>query len=346
MTLTRSLALAALAAALPTLGARAAVAQHPASHNAPVPNTTASDQRAPAAPDLSALPASAVGTIVVAHGGDSLWNALVRRAAADARTGGPVEVSFLMGPGARTARFQDAVARLAARGARAAVVVPALVSSHSGHYDQIRYLAGEPVTLDSDMQHHLQMADIARPEGTARLPMRLARAMDDAPEVARVLADRGRALADSLRDAPARRALLIVGHGPNSAEDYAAWMENLRPVADSVRRWGGFADVRVELVRDDAPAAVRAEAVRRVRELVELQRAATGRDVLVVPVLVSKGQVSRDKLPADLRGTASVYAGEPLLPHPAMARWIERRTAEARAAASGPSARGVTGGVR
>lgn len=103
-------------------------------------------------------------------------------------------------------------------------------------------------------------------------------------------------------------------------------MANLRPLADSVRAWTGFRDVRVDLVRYDAPAPVRADAVRHVRELVELQNALSGADVLVVPLLVSKGSVSRDKLPFDLRGTPQVYAGEPLLPHPAMVRWIEART--------------------
>jgi sirohydrochlorin cobaltochelatase len=264
-----------------------------------------------------------VGTVVVAHGGDSLWNAHVRTVAAAARTGGPVEVSFLMGAGAKTARFQDAVARLAAQGVTEIVVVPMLVSSHSGHYDQIRWLAGEPVTLDEQMMHHLHMAGIERPAGT--VPLRVTRAMDAAPQVARVLADRALALTRT----PREQALLIVGHGPNSAEDYAAWMENLRPVADSVKAWTGFRDVRVDLVRDDAPAPVRAEAVRRVRELIELQHMATGRDVVVVPVLVSTGSVSRDKVPNDIRGTRSVYTGEPLLPHPAMGRWIEARVREA-----------------
>jgi sirohydrochlorin ferrochelatase len=104
-------------------------------------------------------------------------------------------------------------------------------------------------------------------------------------------------------------------------------MKNLRVVADSVKAQGGFADVRVELVRDDAPAAVRTEAVLRVRELIEMQRRLTGRDVLVVPVLVSKGSINRDKLPRDLEGMPMVYSGEPLLPHPEMVRWIESRVA-------------------
>jgi sirohydrochlorin ferrochelatase len=277
---------------------------------------------------LAAAQDGGVGTIVIAHGGDSLWNARVIEVARSARLGGPVEVSFLMGPAAKTTRFQDAVARLEGQGVAEIVVVPMLVSSHSGHYDQIRYLAGEDVALGERMMHHLHMAGITRPR--AKVPLRLTRAMDDAPEVARVLTARARALAPE----PAGRALFIVGHGPNSAEDYAAWMKHLRPVADSVKSWTGFRDVRVDLVRDDAPAEVRAEAVRRVRELIELQHLVTGREVIVVPVLVSKGTVSRDKIPQDLAGLPIVYAGEPLLPHDAMARWVESRVQEARLAAA------------
>lgn len=280
-----------------------------------------------AAMTLSATTLSAqagkTGVVVVAHGGDSLWNALVKDAASKAKTDVPVEVSFLMSFGAAQARFQDAVAKLEAKGVSRIVVVPMLVSSHSGHYDQIRYLAGEPIELDKEMAHHLHMAGIEKPKTS--LPIIVTPAMDNAPQVAQVLADRAKALAPN----PKERALLIVGHGPNSAEDYASWMENLRQVADTVKAMTGFRDVRVELVRDDAPAPVRAEAVKRVRELIDLQQMATGKEVIVVPVLVSKGSVSRDKVPADIKGTPSVYSGEPLLPHDAMSRWVEMRVRDA-----------------
>lgn len=279
-----------------------------------------------ASTEVAAQSRGSVGTVIIAHGGDSSWNAGVAEIAAAVRTGGPVEVSFLMGSGAARARFQDAVANLERAGATEVVIVPMLVSSHSGHYQQIRYLAGEDVTLDETMAHHLHMAGIER--STSKLPMRLAPALDNSHEMARVLADRATALVRAQNDAASNRALLIVGHGPDSAEDYAQWMLNLRQVSDSVRAWTGFRDVRLELVRDDAPAPVRAEAVLRTRELIELQQQLTGRDVIVVPVLVSKGSVSRSKLPQDLSGTPSIYVGEPLLPHSAMARWVERRVRE------------------
>ena len=267
-----------------------------------------------------------VGVLIVAHGANADWNARVDSLAAGIRRNGkvrgPVAVSFLMGPAAAAHRFQDAVAHLARQGARRVAVVPLLVSSHSGHYEQIRYLAGRVDTLKSEMAHHLTMSGITRP--TAKVALQVTPALDDAPELANVLVARALALTPN----PRGRALLLLGHGPNSAEDYAAWMANLRPVADSVRAAAGFASVLVELVRDDAPAPVRAEAVKRVREIILLQRAATGQDVTVVPILVSSGGVSNVKLPADIAGLPVVYSGDPLLPDPALARWVERRLSE------------------
>jgi len=282
---------------------------------------TTAQPAAPAAAS-SSVPATKVGTILIAHGASAEWNSQVERIAHTAKTDGPLEVSYLMGEAAKTHRFQDAVKALADSGVSEIVVVPLLVSSHSGHYEQIRYLAGDTDSLSHSMMHHLHMSGLERPK--TDVPIRVARALDDAPEMARVLAGRALALAKK----PAEQALFLVGHGPNSAEDNALWMRNLRVVADSVRAATGFRDVRVGLVRDDAPAEVRAEAVRGVRELIGLQHELTGQPVVVVPVLISKGRVSREKFMADLAELDVVYTGEPLLPSPELARWIESRVRE------------------
>jgi sirohydrochlorin ferrochelatase len=106
-------------------------------------------------------------------------------------------------------------------------------------------------------------------------------------------------------------------------------MKNLRIVAEQVRRQSGYASVAVELVRDDAPPAVRAEAVTRAREIIGLQHAATNNEVIVVPILMSSGTINQQKLPADLSGTPAVYRGAPLLPDTNLVRWVERRVLEA-----------------
>jgi sirohydrochlorin ferrochelatase len=290
-----------------------------------LPLDAASAQDAATAGNASAGNGGSIGTIVIAHGGSAEWNGPVLRIAGMAPTGGPVEVSFLMGDEAASYRFQDAVARLTAKGVERIVVVPLLASSHSGHYDQIRYLAGDIDELSETMMHHLHMAGIERP--AAGVPIEVTPALDASIEIATILAERAVALADD----PAAQALFIVGHGPNSAEDYASWMANLRPVADSIRQRTGFGDVKLGLVRDDAPEGVRAEAVLRIREIIELQNRLTGRDVVVVPLLISKGYVSTQKLPADLKGLPIRYDGQGLLPHDALANWIARRVSEATA---------------
>lgn len=267
-----------------------------------------------------------VGTILIAHGAGPDWNAKVETIAAQAKTGGPIEVSYLMGPAATSHRFQDVARKLTEEGATEIVVVPLLVSSHSGHYDQIRYLAGQTDSISDMMMHHLHMSGIHRPD--VQVPIRLAKAIDDSPDVARVLAERALKLATS----PREQAVFIIGHGPNSAEDHAAWMSNLRPIADSLKAITGVRDVKIGLVRDDAPAEVRAEAVKEIREVILLQNALTGKEVVVVPVLISTGSVSQVKVPADLEGLPVVYTGEALLPHPGLARWVEARVRENRGA--------------
>lgn len=285
-------------------------------------------------PALLSAQEARVGTIVVAHGGSAEWNGYVRDVAKKVRTGGPVEVSFLMGPEAATTRFQDVATLLERAGVHSIVVVPMLVSSHSEHYQQVRYLAG----LTDSINHalHAQMGHSSLEPVKVKVPITVSRSLDDSPVMADILAERALALART----PARQALFLVGHGPNTAEDYAHWMTNLRTVADSIRRRTPFADVRVDLVRDDAPALVRSEAVRRVRELIEMQYRITKDTVVVVPVLISKGRVSRETFMKDLAGLPVTYAGDPLLPHVGLARWVEQRVAESRR-----EARSATGGA-
>lgn len=275
------------------------------------------------APVVHAQATAPVGTLLVAHGGGREWNAQVEAVVSSAHLPGPIEIAYLMGPEARTHLFQGAVARLEAQGVSSIVVVPLLVSSHSEHYEQVRWLAGATDSLSPMMQEHTHHAGHERVRAT--VPIRIARGLDDSPAMAAVLAARGRAL---VTGDVSKRALFLVGHGPNTAEDHAAWMDNLRRVADTVKQLSGFGDVRVEVVRDDAPDAVRREAVLAVRELIEMQYRITGDSVAVVPVLISRGRVSRETFLKDLAGLPVIYSGDPLLPDPALARWLEARVQE------------------
>ncbi len=271
---------------------------------------------------VAALPVAAQapshGLLLVAHGGGPDWNKQVLDVVGAVRFNGPVRVSFLMGPAASERPFQREIAALRAAGAARVAVVPLFMSSHSEHFDQLRYLVGTRDSLDATMMHHLHMGGIERPAD--RRGLMLLSALDSAPELADALAERAVALVPDR----AARAMLLIGHGPNGAEDYARWMAALRPIAERVRQRAGYRFAAVELVRDDAPPLVRAEAVARVREIVTWLNQATGQPVAVVPALVATGTVSKVTLQRDLAGLPVVYSGDAVLPNLRMARWVER----------------------
>ena len=72
--------------------------------------------------------------------------------------------------------------------------------------------------------------------------------------------------------------------------------------------------------------------MRQIRDVIALQYGLTERPVVVVPLLVARGRLSNEKLPADLAGLPIVYTGEALLAHPEVARWIESQVGEGVAA--------------
>jgi hypothetical protein len=198
--------------------------------------------KAQAAPLSPEVPPS-VGVLLVAHGGsDGGDRGFALAVGRGGRIKGPVGVSFLMGAGASAHRFQDVVDTLAKAGARRLVVVPVLVSSHSGHYEQIRYLAGNTETLDSAMMHHLHMSGIAR--SAAGIPLTVVPALDDAPELAQVVS--ARALA--LTPAPSGRALFLLVTAPTRRKLRGVDAESANRRRLRAHR-SSFASVVVELVR-------------------------------------------------------------------------------------------------
>jgi sirohydrochlorin ferrochelatase len=268
------------------------------------------------------LPAQ-TGVLVVAHGGGQVWNAGVRAVVEQVRwTEGPVATAFLMGPEAVTSGWDAGLAKLVSEGARQVIVVPLLISSHGGHYYQIRFYAGELAELPSELAAH------GHPARPSPVPLQVTPALDAAPELADALAERWRALDGVNR----RRPLLLVAHGPDSDSEAERWTSNLDSVAARIRQEGNVS-VSVGLLRDDAAPPVRAAAVALIRSTVEQLATAAGDSVAVLPVLISMGEINRVTIPKDLSGLPIRYTPVSLAPSPALARWIER-SALARAAVS------------
>ena len=254
------------------------------------------------------------GLLVVAHGANKGWNDRVRETVQNVNWDGPVALAFLMGAEADSLGWDAGVARLVSEGAREITVVPLMVSSHGSHYRQIRFYAGELPSLPPELALHDHGGHSAPP-----VPMRVTPALDDAPEFAAALSARWREMVEADRS----RALLLVAHGPNDPDDAVAWLEDIGSVSEGLRAATGK-DLHVGLLRDDAPAPVRAAAVAEMRDSVLAMAQRSGDSVVALPVMISSGSITRTKIPADLAGLPIRYRAEPLAPLPELSRWIER----------------------
>jgi len=252
------------------------------------------------------------GILVIGHGSrEAVWVERVEAAVREAafllreRTGAevPVEAAYLELVEGRL--IQDGVDRLEALGVTDLLAVPFFISSGSMHVREIGWALGA----------------CDEPEGGTDLkPVRVGarlsygRPMDDDPEIAEALLDK---IAPFSAD-PAGEAVLLIGHGNAEPELCRAWMRGMSGLAERVREHGGYAAADVALLATDDPAE-KAEALRRGRPHLR---------VLAVPVFLSEGYFTAEAVPKRLRGAPCDYAETALLPHPKLAEWIARQSAE------------------
>jgi hypothetical protein len=275
---------------------------------------------------VASQPASscfAPGLLIVAHGAGPTWNARVRQVVAMVTWDGPVELAFLMGPSAHDESWTAGLSRLARRGARCAVAVPLMVSSYGAHVRQMRHYAGELAEMPAGL---VGMDHGTHGPATNPIPVAVTAALDDAPELGRILADRLAADPRISMD----RALVLVAHGPSEADDVGPWLHGIDRAIAPLRAERPARPVHIGLLRDDAEPSVREAAVSALRDSIAALAQATGDSVTVLTVLVSSGDIDRVRVPADLERMPMHYVGSVLAPHPALARWIERVATEVR----------------
>jgi sirohydrochlorin cobaltochelatase len=260
-------------------------------------------------------PAHRTGLLIIAHGATPAWNDAVRATAAEVRWQGPVETAFLMGPEAVTSGWDAAVARLESAGVSGIVVVPLMVSSAGSHFRQVQHYAGLRVAMPSDLGDH------AHAMRAPTVPARVTAALDASPEMVAIVADRWR----GLPDAECTRPVLVLGHGPNDSADALVWTDQLRTIGAGLVTAGLHGELRTAMLRDDAPAPVRAAAVAAMRDTITALAARRRDSVVVLAVVIAASSAVTDvRIPADLAGLPVRYVTAPMAPSALLARWIER----------------------
>lgn len=289
-------------------GVQAAASAQPAAAPEPAAPAMSMMRMPPPPPPVvvsdAAPQAGGHGVLIMAHGGGEAWNETVIEAAAAARHEGPVVVAFGM---AHPVSMQRGVDTLDELGAERVSVVRLFVSGESFRADT-RYLLGlsdegpELPWVKTPLDHDLTIATHEH-------------GLMGSPEVSQILLTR----ALDLSEEPADESVLLIAHGMGDEAENDRVLDNMRLAAGRIAE-KGFAEVEVAALREDwQEARVTAEAA--IRSFVE-SRAAAGRRVLVLPYRLS-GFGPYAKV---LEGL-DYLAGDGLLPHDAISRWIERTAA-------------------
>lgn len=264
-------------------------------------------------------PAGDFGVLVMAHGGSPQWNSDVTTMLAPVARAYPLEIAFGM---ADAVSLQDAVTRLEARGVSRIAVVRLFISGESWRErtEQILGIApGAPTRPRIDPHaghgaHGGHSMEFWRVTSNASFAVSQEGLMD-AREMGAVLVERARALSQT----PANESVLIIGHGPETDEENARWLQLIGARAASVT---GYRDVHVETLREDWPDK-RAASEARIRAYVEQHSQGDGR-VLVVPYRISGfGPYARV-----LEGLEYASDGRGLIPSAEVEHWVRRQVQE------------------
>ena len=212
-----------------------------------------------------------------------------------------------------SAHIQSAVDKLESAGATTIVVLPSETSETSSLVRQWHYMFGL-----TDNSGYLEVP---------RVRMKAKIVMATSPTRSPII---GRILGENLRSAstdPANEAALLIMHGPESKEENDDELRNLARLAAIVKEVTGIAEVSYGSLQDDAPPAVRAANVARMRDWIA-KASASGRRVLVEPVLLTaSGRVSQ-KIGRDLGGLDYTLVDKGMIGHPLFAQWVQDTVAE------------------
>lgn len=268
------------------------------------------------------------GILLLAHGGKPNWNDEVLKLAASVDKQIMTEVAFGM---ASKRTIQEAIDKLAARGAESIVAVPLFISSHSSVVSSTEFLLGlrgdapPELAVFANMDHgsgghnsHHGMKMDFDPKTPVKspVPIQMASGLDNHPIVADILLSRS----NDISSAPENEVVVIVAHGPVSDELNRKWLADMGLLTALMRSKSKFKRIEYLTVRDDAPEPIRSQATEELRAVVK-RASGENAKVLIVPLLVSYGGIE-EGIKKRLEGLPYSMSPKALLPDERLVSWV------------------------
>ncbi len=253
-----------------------------------------------------------IGVLALGHGYKPDGNA--KFAAAFKPTADKYPTAMALGMAMMTSEHvQTAIDDLTAAGAETILVLPVTTLRDGGLTGQWRYIF--------DVQEEAPWMSVPQVQSDARIVMTPTPTTN--PKISAILLDNAKHYSDN----PASEVVALVAHGPDNDAANQLELNILADHATFIKEQGRFADAQGFTLQDDAPSAVRAANVQRLRDWV---RQATDRKqrVIVLTTLLFEGAV-HDKIRRDLAGLDYELVIEGVLDNPLFSTWIDDQIAAA-----------------
>jgi len=252
---------------------------------------------------------SETAVLILANTSTSQWTKTVKKAVKAADLPYPYKIFFGMGDTSTQQReLQEAISDLEEEGAHSIYVVPFLVSPYSDAMRQWKYLLGvdvQPGFINNPLFPVQKHSTIHFSEP-----------LNDSAVVVEILLDRAQEISSS----PAKETVIIVAQGPNDDGDNARWNQILQNIANRLKERGGYKAAEGVTLRDDAPPAIRQQAIQTLRDRVKAA-GQSGSRALVVTLLLAPSGIEH-KIGLELRGLNYAFNTKALLPDSRISEWI------------------------
>ena len=247
-----------------------------------------------------------IGILALGHGFRETGDALFKSALDPIADRYPTSVGLGMSM-MDSGHIQTEVDKLVAAGAKTIVVVPVTMGADSSLVQQWDYIFGRGA----------ESAYLDVPQVTTEADIVIAPTPTFSPIMSRILRD----FAVEISTEPANEVVIVIGHGPTEEEQNAQELAAMELHAAFIRGNSDLKDVRVATLQDDAPRAIRAANVERIRGWIE-EAEGQGKTVLVISTLPTQGAV-QGRIKNDLAGLAYKGNMKGFVEHPAFVEWVE-----------------------
>lgn len=252
------------------------------------------------------------GVLIIAHGSnEESWNNLVRDIKEQVASMVPYPVALGFLEFVPNQSIADAVSELENEGISRIIAVPLFISSASNHIEEIKYVLGLRPDLPGNEQEGEGEEEELEPVHT-EAEIILTSALDDHKLVMQILKERILTISQN----PSNEILVLTSHGYDNPEYGQKWNQNMSSLCRQLKEELGFADSRFGY------AAMGEPGLRSVVE--EVYNYNSEKNILVMPVMLSRGYFTDRKIPQLLDGLDYLYPSpenRALLPHSHIALW-------------------------